>query len=242
MPHGQRDWGNIGADETVHGLADLAELAARLGSPVTFNREGNVLFLETFEHGIKNWTIAAYGTGGEYRWSAEKSRMGSYSCLLIPGTDGAQTAQMARQFPYPVFSRFGVEMGVQAAGDPLRMDVTLYVYDGTTRQGYTARYDHVNERLQLQLAGATWQTVAENVLWSEGAFLFHTIKLVADLNEAAFVRLIFDNEEYNIEAYSAFEAADATAPAIWVWFTCLTQTGLTTNFYVDDIIITQNEP
>jgi hypothetical protein len=242
MPHGARDWANIGADETVHGLDDMAELAARMGSPNTFNREGNVLFIETFEHGIDTWIYDSYGTGHEIRWSALKARYGSYSMRLVPGKDGARLAQCWRLFPYPVLSRFGLEAHIHASGDPEHIDWILYVFDGSLRADYSIRYDFVDQELRLRKASAAWQTFATNVPWSEDLSLFHAAKVVVDFSAETYVRCIFDGTEYNLEAYGRFEGASATSPSIEALFMFTTQSGKDTVVYLDDIIVTQNEP
>lgn len=242
MPHGARDWSNIGAEVTVHGLDDMGELAARLLSPNVFNREGNVLFIETFEHGIETWVTSSHGTDNEIRWSALKARYGSYSMRLVPGTDGARLAQCWRLFPYPVLSRFGLEAHIHASGDPEHIDCILYVYTGTNRADYSLRYDFEDQELRLRKASAAWQTFATGIPWSEDSSLFHAIKLVVDFSAETYVRCIFDGVEYNLEAYGRYAPADAASPSIEALFMFTTQSGKDTVVYLDDVIITQNEP
>ena len=110
MPHGQRDWSNIGAEELVFAMDDMAELAARLGSPITFNREGNVLFVSTFEHGVAGFGTTPGGDDAEIVTSALWSRTSGYCCKLVAGKTTPYYALIYKTFPYPTLGSYGLEL------------------------------------------------------------------------------------------------------------------------------------
>ena len=66
MGHGYPDYGTQGPVSTVHSIQDLGELAVRLGSIVTFDRRGNVLWLDGFDSGIGAWS-----KGGNVNYSVD---------------------------------------------------------------------------------------------------------------------------------------------------------------------------
>ena len=69
MAHGAPDWFGTTPQGMVHRVADLAELAARLGSPDVFDRRGNVLFMDSFENGQNNWSHGALvGVSNYFNW------------------------------------------------------------------------------------------------------------------------------------------------------------------------------
>jgi len=55
VAHGTPDWGVTAGARTVYQMTDLGELAVRLGSIVTHDRRGDVIFLEDFEEGMGRW-------------------------------------------------------------------------------------------------------------------------------------------------------------------------------------------
>lgn len=61
MPRGMPDWGEYSPQEVVSKLLDNAELAARLGSPVLFDRRGTVIFMDDFNCGVNHWDTVTKG-------------------------------------------------------------------------------------------------------------------------------------------------------------------------------------
>lgn len=242
MPHGQRAWSNIGADQVVHGLADSAELAARLGSADTHNREGNVVFIEGFEHGMQPWNPAASGTGGEVRVSNLAYRSSGYSCRLHDGSEYAYGAQISRPFPIPVLGRYGFEFSFHPDDNLQYLIATLAYRDGTIEHQFQVTYDAVEETLLQTIPGGSSVAFAAGVDLYTGEGIFHTLKLVADLAGDAWVRVILDENEFELTDYGPYTFAWSGSPHINLIITTYGQSGLSSTIYVDDIIVTQNEP
>jgi hypothetical protein len=242
MPHGQRDWSNIGADETVHSFNDMAELAVRLGSPVTFNREGNVLFMETWDHGITPWVNTVSGAGAEVIASNGWSKIGPYSCKLVCGSDTGKLAQVNRYWPYPVLGKYGVEVSVGFNVHLSVFKVKLYLYDGTDLYQYEVWYDQDNSLVKIRTSSGYQNVITDLALAVQGQNTFHIVKLVVDLSIGYYSRVIINETETNLEAYDVASSASATSPQLMAWFEAIGTAGQTGYAYVDDIIITQNEP
>lgn len=242
MPHGQRDWSNIGADETVHGIADMAELAARLGSPVTFNREGNVLYMDALENGLTPWATTTAGTGAEVIVSNAWHKLGDYSCKLVCGSDGGQIAKIDRWFPYPVLTKAGLELSFTLDAYIDIINIIFMLFDGTNRYQFYVKYDVDNTKIQIRTPSGYVDVVTGLTLEVIGSGLFHVLKLVGDCNTKYYQRLIVNDTETDLTAYQAHSTADATSPSIQAWIEARGDAGQNAVMYVDDIIITQNEP
>lgn len=242
MPHGQRDWSNIGADETVHGIADMGELAARLGSPVTFNREGNVLFLESFECGLGAWLTWTLGAGSSVEISATWSRIGAYCALLTNGAVTPNAARLRTSTHYPVLGSIGSEFTLAFDDNIQYLYIYLDHYDGDVQHRFNLRYDHPNQVLAIYTTTG-YVTIADPiVLATWGEYRFHDVKLVVDLATDSYVRLIINETEYNLAAYSAGTFASALGPYVDFWLSVTGNAGSVSHVYIDDVIITQNEP
>ena len=72
MTHGVQDFGASSGQNSTYGLTDLGELAVRLGSPVSFDRRGDVVMMETFEDGLDAWV-----TDGLWSWLGRRPVAGA---------------------------------------------------------------------------------------------------------------------------------------------------------------------
>jgi len=242
MPHGARAWSNVGADELVYGLSDMAELAVRLGSPDAHNREGNVILLETFEHGLGGWLPAGYGTGAAVIVSAESYRSSGYACKLIAGSTDIAAAKIFRNLPLPVLGRYGLEISWRPEAHLARLLCRLAYIDGSQEHQYNWMYVVSGGLLQIQPAGGGWTTIASalNLVYSYAGF--QTIKLVADLASLTYVRLILNEAEYDLSDYEPYSFANTDAPHVRADVVTYGDAGYNGYVYVDDVILTQNEP
>jgi hypothetical protein len=221
---------------------DLGELAARLGSVVTHNREGNVVFLETFESGIAPWNVTLSGTGAEVIISNGNYRSSGYSCKMTAGSDASRVAQIARRFPYPAISLYGLEASALIDSNLQYLIITLELRDGATAYQFQVTYDPGNQELLVTIPGGSSVAVATGANLDTGYGLFHTFKFAVDLANDAYMRLIVNEAEYDISAYSSYSFSQATNPHLWVTITAYGNTGTNTVVYVDDVIVTRNEP
>lgn len=221
---------------------DLAELAARLRSVVTHNREGTVVYIETFESGMSPWQTTEAGTGAEIIVSNANYRSSGYSCKMTGGSDGAHGAQMFRRFPYPALGRYGLEFSALLDTDLQYLIWMLQLRDGTTEYQFQVTYNPATEELIVREAGGGYTTAATGVVLDTGSGLFHTLKLVADFANGTYLRLIVNETEYDLSDYTAYSFANATNPHILVTITMYSNVGTNAVVYVDDLIVTRNEP
>lgn len=242
MPHGQRDWSNIGASEVVHGLADTAELAARMGSPDVFNREGNVLLMQTFEHGSSGWLPTLGGVNASVRVSAEQYRTSGYSYRFDSGTGVLHYALASYLFPYPAIGKFGVELSFSCDDEATLLDPELWVYDGETLYLYGLRYDTVNNRMQKRTGDSSWATIIENIVLYTNPRIWNYVKLVCDLNTGYFSRIIINEQEHDISDELAYVVGMPATPRMDFRFTVRGSSGTAGIAYLDDLIITRGEP
>ena len=242
MPHGQRDWSNIGATEVVHGIADVGELAARMGSPDVFNREGNVLLMQTFEHGASGWVPTLGGTNASVRVSAEQYRTSGYSYRFYSGTGVLHYALASCLFPYPALGKFGVELSFSCDDEATLLDPELWVYDGEILYLYGLRYDTVNNRLQKRTGTTSWTTIIENIVLYTYPRSWNYIKFVCDLNTGYYSRIIINEQEYDISDEQAVVEEMPATPRMDFRFTVRGSSETAGIAYLDDLIITRGEP
>ena len=219
------------------GQISLAEVAARLGSIHTFDRRGNILWYDDFEDGLNKWEVSLSGTGPSVALTNAQARKGALSCKLVSGTSGGAYSQINAYLPYNILSRMGFESAFTANGDT-EYTWRFWFYDGTNYYEASVTYS-ATDWLEIWTT-AGWVAVA-NVPLLHSDSLFHILKLVVDPITHKYVRLILNNTEYDVSASDMLPTANATAPHTLVTFR-VTKGSSGDTVYIDNVIVTQNEP
>lgn len=240
MPRGQPDFGAQAPRTTVGGLSDMGELAARLDSPVTFDRRGDVIWLDNFEGTEGMWELFGVGGDNAQELSGDTARSGMCSLKLTTGNTTGNTARMIGYLPYPVLSKIGIEISFTMNGSLSQYLWRYRLYDGTNYYQAQLRYNSTTKVWDIDDNG-TWRTIRTEGLLST-LYLFNTVKMVIDFVANKYVRLILNESEYDISAYSLVETASGTASHIRARIEITTGVNFNHSAYFDDFIVTQNEP
>lgn len=242
MAHGLKPYGRTAALSTVYGVQDMGELAVRLGSIDSFDRRGNVVFMDDFENGtLGKWLQDLLGAASGIALSTLYSRSGAFSVRLTAGVVANDYARIQHLAPYPVLSIVGSEgwFTIPTANNGY-LTFGFYLFDGVNLNNYLVRYNPSTGNVDVLIAGFVWQNFAVG-LASVGNGYFFGFKLVADLITGRYVRCIINEVEYNLSAFLPFSPLSAIPPRI-VPMVSATDVAATLVVYADDIIITQNEP
>lgn len=242
MAHGVPDWDVTAGSRTTYRWSDLDELAARLGSIVTFDRRGDILFLESWEEGYRNWSLTAVGTGSSIGLTLLSARSGAFALRMIPGSDGSRLALAQRIWSYPVFTPFGLEASFTLATNLESFFMGMYVYTGAICWQLWGRYLAATQMVQVYVPPANWVSVFQvpNPIGDPKAF--HTFKLVADPSTGRYVRALFDSQAVSLAAYSLTAPAIVQPPQLMVQLQANSIPLNVCTVNLDDIIVTQNEP
>lgn len=242
MAHGTPDWGVTAGAVTVYQLTDMGELAVRLGSIVTHDRRGDVVWFDGFEDGLSKWSTATFGGGAAVDLSVVRARNGLLSARLVAGSDGAQEARLDKTVPFPAESPMGAEFSFELNQNIDRLELVFDIFDGVNVTQYFITWSDTNNNLLYQDANGDNQVIAASVDLSMVVDLFHTMKLVVDMENQVYARLILDQKQYSLANIAAWRDADTTSPALRVRINNFGRSGSNDVVRVDDVIITQNEP
>jgi len=241
MARGLPDDSNIVKYAPVYGLHDMAELAARLGSPVNFIRSGDVIMLETFESGFGSWGTVIYSPDGFIRLSSFPTRSGGVSLDLNSGTGVDPDVKLYRGTPLPVSSVIGFGFAFQFDADLVYILMGFTTTQSELHWHYRVKYDHARGKLYCQDNGGDyWEIGAVALRVDERPF--HLWKLVVNLLTHDYIRLYLDDASYDLSGYSA-----QFTPAVGEdeYLESVVQMGGdgvgATNCWIDDAVITQNE-
>ena len=242
MPRDLPDWGALNAQETVYEVTDLGELAVRLGSIVTHDRRGDVLILETFESGLRGFQAGVSGTNAAADLSMVRAAGGQFSARLKAGSTVLKSAQLSCEYPYPTVSAFGIEVSALLPAAASRFTCRLALDDGTTRYDIAARWNGPTERLEIQTPSG-WVVVGEAApLHVFQTRIFNVLKVVGDPASGEYMRLIFNEQDIDISAYSLLSAVSILEPHLHIGLHHADTGTSNPIVYVDNLIVTRNEP
>lgn len=228
----------------VYTSTDIAELAARLGSPVTFDRRGNVIWYDSFENGLHKWELDV-AAGGSIISSAEAARTGGLSCKMTCPNGLGDLATINHYSGFPVLSSLGFEISSTVAPHTGLIAWQLILADGTNNIGALVVWSWADHTLTVYAATGNFVFARLVYIYPSTAtrFCFHTAKLVADFVNRKYLRFILDHEIYDLSMYDLTLALMPVEAHLMTTFEIANRTlGENPIVYADDAIITQNEP
>lgn len=240
--HGLPDHSSTAAPSVIYPLLDVGEAAARLGSIVTYDRRGDIVWFDDFEHGLGKWTKVLDGTGARADLSLLYQRHGACSALLCAGATTPFLSQITTRTYCPGLTRCGLEASFSIVDTTGYVTLVLYVFTGTRVCLGGLRWTISDQLHQYLDAAGVWQTLAIDQVAYIGAHAFHTMKLVIDPDSEEYTRLLIDGIAYELPALAVLAADNTTPPQIVPAISNYGLTPQTRWVYVDDVILTQNEP
>lgn len=242
MTHGHPDYG-IGAPlSTIYPVLDIGELATRLGSPDTFDRRGNVMWLYSFEDTLKHWypSSAPAWTGVEQ--SDEAARSGAFSCKLITPNAAGTYRYIGKYFPLPVPSRIGHEFSYAMYLQIKYIYLETSFMDADGKDQFILRYDRYSKTLAYLNSSNAYTNLAGTPSHNLLYHAWNTIKLVVDYDTKKYVRALLNNFSWDLSAIAGYFDSGVYTPAMWIQIKIENRDTGEHYVYIDDVILTQNEP
>ena len=241
MAHTLPDYSTKYKMTNVFGNIDNNELAVRLGSPDTFYRTGNVVFMDDFEAPVLQWTRMMYANPGQISLMASHWLSGSQSCRLTTDAVAASVCGMYRYFQTPIPGKMGMEISFTVTTGTTIHRLAATLYTGTKYYQIGAEYDHSDHYVKFQNSSGSWESTGTAVTRKVDKYLFHSIKVIFDTTTEKYNKIIFENTTYDLSTEGLHGTVSAEIPHIVVYFDL--GTGSANSYYdsVDNFILTQNE-
>jgi len=228
-------WGNLVT-------MGLHELAARMTGLGIFDRRGDVLFFDTFESGLNKGNAVTDGTGAAVEISSYSARFGNYSLKLTAGSDGLRLAIYQYFLPYHIPSKFGLEASFAFDENAEYLEFGINLSDGVDYHTGTIRYDDDNNRVQYKDSTGTWQDLITGVSLGRGARNYHTLKMVVDLVNDKYHRVLLDKWSWTDGDLALVTGESVVTPIMYADVNLYGASGVNAVAYFDGVLITQNEP
>lgn len=239
---GQPDYGMYAPKEVTASISDMGEVAARLGSIVTYDKRGDVVVFDNLEDPVLKWLPVA--GAGTVQLSSQDVHSGSQALLLTTTAGIGDYISATKRVNVTRSKRVGLEIsfGSVLAGylwqKILFSDITgryyaevwidfdnrlLYVWDGIL--------------LDYVLVGATGMFA-----FGMGYHFFYTTKVVLDFTTGKYVRILLGNNEWDISTIPTQPIPGAFAPNLLVEVGRENTDAFVRTTALDDFVYTQAEP
>lgn len=219
-----------------------SELAARLGSINTFERRGNVVFMDDFESSTLKWLVGGSGTGHTELRTNSSSCSKNHSMKLTTGNAATNAAYIQHIHYLPPLKRIGVEiaMAFDVAAPGQIWNETI-IYDGSDYIHPIALFYPTSGSLKILDENNTAQTIAI-VSTKRNSILYNHFKVVYDINTKKYCRMFFNGIEYDISDYGIYSNSDVAAAHMYIQIIAYNASSGNHSAYIDNVILTQNEP
>lgn len=242
MVHGLPDGALSGKGETIFSMFDAGELAVRLGSIVSFNREGNVIFLDDFSHTLSAWVETTTGGIADVYPVCNPTMHGGIAILLKTGAAEDTWAEINHILYYPGGASIGLEVSFVPVPEMKYLFLRGLFFDGDNVLRFRVRYNHENGELRVYTDEDTYAWVATPGIQREGYGCFVTMKLVGNIVTKKYTRIIFNGEEYDASTFPIYEEPDDESRSMAVLLRAVASDAGSAEVVVDNVIVTQNEP
>jgi hypothetical protein len=223
-------------------LADLGELAVRLGALTSYDRRGEVIWQDDMSNGLSPWYVDTVGTASVVTTTDQHTDAGPYAILLTSGTTAGDRAGIRRGLAPFNMQRLGMEVSVQF--DTLPSSWTFVIQRYTPTGYFEGMVMYNGDTYEVSILVPALGFVVLCTLPPSVSILAHYdyFKLVIDQSTGKYVRLLVNQTEYDISSYSLYTHT-AVYPDIWYMSVYNhNHDGTTDTVHIGHVIITANEP
>lgn len=218
-----------------------AELAGRLGSPVTWDWRGNVLLLNTF--GMGQGAIFHYHAGSGSSVEVEPTGFvtDGYALHCQGGTGANDYAGYDGRVGINPTGKFGFALGFAPDGSFDYILVAIAVDIAGTAYLGRLKYNRAAQTLQYLDSAGAYQTIA-TVPMATPSYAVNRVKLVVDVASNTYIRALWNNQEFDLSSYALRGITTFGAGQLEYQFRVYPGSNPQTGVYIDHHIVTVNEP
>lgn len=209
-------------------LADMGELAVRLGSPVAYDRLGTVVFMDKMQNGFSPYDIDAADLVNEVFWSVDTSEYGPYSMKLYT-VAGSSAGPSIRRRVNPInINKFGFEIGLNMVSQFEFYGLEITQVHNSKTYSYVIRIYGNDQKISYLDTNLNYIKFADTGVLYTGIGLFHNIKMIVDEENHTYHKFMIDANSYDLSGIPTREAnsvlGDETKMRLFMWQTASTVT------------------
>ena len=221
---------------------DVYEAAARLGSIDRFDRRGHVVWMDNFEAPNLRWNTSLQGSGGSISLDTSNPYTGTQSVKISTCKGTSVYSSIFKRLQTLPFKRIGFEISFTINSNIDAFVSYANIYDSTKYYYPFVEYKLSENALKIWKKPHTFKTIDSNLQLKALDDLYHTMKYVIDLEEGKYVRILLDDNEYDVSDVELDTYSSTEREHIVLFISYLTSSDTSYDVWVDNVIITQNEP
>lgn len=224
------------------GFAGLEELAARLGSIVPFDLQGNVILMENFESEETEWTDASSGGTCTATRTSRHKWSGDWAAKLYNSGGAGNKAILERYFHFPGLLKYAAFCRFAWDSDCRKVVFRIELADESNTYNIEVAYDLPTKTLTVRTTDDTDYEVDDDLTLSEDVVTWYPILVTFDLDTGYYDKLYFADREYDISSVEVDTSGLPFSNHGYVAVGALLGNIIAYTAYVDDIIIAKNVP
>ena len=219
---------------------DITELAARLGSPLTYERRGNVLYVDDFSQGAGPWAVTRGLTPETPTLTGDYHLTGGAAWKLANTPGVGETLFGVRHLPLFSEGIYGVFflVGVTATGNKIQLQAIHY--DGVNRWNYVITLYPTQKKLYYAPTSGVETLLSDTMDVFNGVEVYHAVGILFDTDANQWVQVKVDNNVYDLSGIGAEATADSTPPKLRLAVLVVSTSSLDTTILVDSVALVQN--
>ena len=241
-PHGLPDWGLVGPRQQTYGLDDVGEAVVRLGSPISYDRRGDVICYDDWDNGLNHAFSVTSGLGAAVDLTPDYAMHGPFCLRLTAGSNLLRTSLIQCYVPlrYETVAGFEAWFTIEPDTESLTCDLVRDVAGAryiagvrlTIAGGVLAYYDDTGAHVPI-VAGL----VFDNELYH-----YHVLKLVVDFTTLEYVRVQFDGATHLLTGVPLFAGGGHMDARLRYGVTLIGDLATNAKSKIGLLVVTQNEP
>lgn len=236
------DWYALRPGSDRHVLADMAELAVRLFSPVVHDRRGTIIWVDDFRYGDVSWVHSTGGAGAAIAIDTHYPLYGGKVLKLTAGSSSPYAAQIYRNLSIPRVNKWGVAVHFAVTSNFDYISLSVGKYDGINRVQGRVRISDTDNTMVYRDSDGDNQLIATLSDLTETYGTYHWLKLVMDMSTKEYVRVMFDDTEYDLGGISLYESASGEVAQFRPYISLFGLSDENDVMCVDAVVITIDEP
>ncbi len=234
-------WPRFSPQVAVQPVGDLGELAARLGSPVTYSRSGTVMFADGFEDGLSPYELASSDPTYLVSLSTTISFRGAQSAKFFHDKDEISNPRLLKHIPLYRTGKMGFEFHFRNESDNEIFTFGLSKQEGGIFYSALIKITVSDGTIKYFDSEGTFTTI-ETLDLTVGAFkAWHAVKLFVDYDTNSYVRLWVDDNEYLLTDLALWNTVSVEADYLMAEILLNWYPGNDLTMYVDDFIVSVDE-
>jgi hypothetical protein len=242
MSIGHPDWGAGAPGNLVASLSDMAELAVRLGSPVSYYRTGRVLYMTDAEASLGSLSAITVNLGSSVTPYNGTAFAGDRSIRLQTDGSNVDTVSVLKTIHLHPTSNLGAEWAFSTSSTGIALAFNVFCRTGSHLIQFEIVYDQASGSLYYLNGSSSLVLIATGFLISTTYKAFSFLKLVVDPVGGKYVRLMLNQRLYDLSAILAPSSVSVSAEGIDVELSLSNGAPAVKAVFLDNFIITTDEP